>query len=82
MLPLVLRMRDGIDQIFSRYVGPIFSELSAEEFDRWREGGQVGPGGLHRYVSRLAQYIPEDASRREFMEYASRCIQAMTMTKR
>lgn len=81
VLPLVMRMRHGIDQIFSRYVGPISSELSAEEFDRWRAEGQVGPSGLRRYISRLAGYIPEDGPRREFIGYASRCIQVMTVTK-
>lgn len=74
-------MRDGIDRIFSRYVGPISSELSAEEFDRWRQEGQVGPGGLHRYISRLARYIPQDAPRREFMAQASRCIQEMAVIR-
>jgi hypothetical protein len=78
VLPLVMRMRSSIDQIFSRYVGPISSELSAEEFDRWREEGRVGPSGLHRYISRLAGYIAEDGPRREFIGYASRCIQLLT----
>jgi hypothetical protein len=82
VLPLVIRMRDNIEQIFSRYVGPISAELSAEEFDRWRQEGQVGPTGLHRYISRLAKYIPDDGPRREFMGYASRCIQAMAVVKR
>jgi hypothetical protein len=74
VLPLVMRMRGDIDQVFSRYVGPISSELGAEEFDRWREEGHVGPSGLHRYITRLARHISDDAQRREFMRFASRCI--------
>lgn len=82
VLPLVMRMRSHIDQIFSRYVGPISSELSVEEFDRWREEGRVGPSGLHRYISRLARYISEDGPRREFIGHAARCIQITASPKR
>lgn len=81
ILPLVMRMRASIDQVFSRYVGPISAELSAEEFDRWRLEGQVGPRALHRYISRLARYIPEDELRRDFMGYAARCIQLLAVAK-
>lgn len=81
VLPLVMRMRSNIDQVFSRYVGPISSELGAEEFDRWREEGQVGPNGLHRYITRLARHISENAQRREFMRFASRCIQVAAVAK-
>jgi hypothetical protein len=70
-----MRIRSNVDQVFSRYVGPISSELGADEFKRWCEDGQVGPSGLHRYIGRLAKYISEDARRREFMRLASRCIQ-------
>jgi len=81
VLPAVMRMRSNIDQAFSRYVGPISSELGAEEFDRWCEEGQVGPNALHRYITRLARYISEDAQRREFMRLASRCIQVVSIAK-
>ena len=81
VLPLVMRMRSNIDRVFSQYVGPISSELGAEEFDRWCEEGQVGPTGLHRYITRLARYISEDDRRREFMRSASRCIQVASATK-
>jgi len=81
ILPLVMRMRSNIDQVFSRYVGPISSELGAEEFDRWREEGQVGPRGLHRYITRLARHISDDAQRREFMRFASNCIQVAAIAK-
>jgi hypothetical protein len=81
ILPLVMRMRSNIDQVFSRYVGPISSELGAEEFDRWREEGQVGPRGLHRYITRLARHISDDTQRREFMRFASHCIQVSGIAK-
>lgn len=81
VLPLVMRMRSNIDQVFSRYVGPISSELGAEEFDRWREEGQVGPSSLHRYITRLARHITDDAQRREFMRLASGCIQVGAVAK-
>lgn len=74
VLPPVLRMREQIDGVFTRYVGPIARELCADEFNRWRAEGQLGPGGLHRYIARLARYIETNESRREFMKYASRCI--------
>lgn len=81
ILPLVLRMRDGIDSIFGRYVGPISVDLSAEEFDKWRREGRVGPRGLHRYVSRLARYIPEEVPRREFIAQALRCVQQLAVPR-
>ena len=81
VLPTVMRMRSHIDLVFSRYVGPISSELGAEEFDRWRDEGEVGPKGLHRYITRLARYIPQDDQRREFMGFASRCIQLLSVAR-
>ncbi len=75
VLPLVvLSIREQIDRVFARYVGPIASEIGREEFDHWRESGQIGPLGLHRYISRLARHIPEENSRRAFMREASECI--------
>lgn len=74
VLPPVMRMRALIDDVFTRYVGPIAAELCYDEFSRWRAEGQLGPGGLHRYISRLARYITEDALRHDFIKYASRCI--------
>lgn len=74
VLPPVKRMCAQIDLVFTRYVGPIAAELCLDEFDRWRAEGQLGPGGLHRYISRLARYISDDEPRREFVQQASRCI--------
>lgn len=74
VLPPVMRMRAQIDGVFTRYVGPIAAELCHDEFGRWRTEGQLGPGGLHRYITRLARYITEDAPRHEFIKQAARCI--------
>ena len=81
ILPPVLRMREQIDEVFTRFVGPIATELCLDEFNRWRTEGQIGPGGLHRYISRLARYISDDPSRHEFIKYASRCIRLSAAVK-
>jgi hypothetical protein len=73
-MPLVLRMREQIDRVFVRYVGPIAVELSREEFDRWCLLGQTGPSALSRYITQLAGFISEDAPRRKFITEANACI--------
>lgn len=75
VMPVVARIRDQIDQVFARYVGPIAAELGREEFEHWRAEGQVGPTALHRYIARLARYVSDEASRRAFINDATRCIQ-------
>lgn len=75
VLPLVLRIREQIDLVFARYVGPISVELSKEEFEQWRAEGQVGPGSLSRYIARLSRYIPQASQRQAFMSEAAKCIQ-------
>jgi hypothetical protein len=75
ILPPVLRMCEHINEVFTRYVGPIATEVAADEFDAWRTAGQVGPNGLQRYIARLARHIPEDGARREFIIAALQCIQ-------
>jgi len=77
---LVLRIRDQIDGVFARYVGPIAAELCREEFDHWRAEGQVGPSALHRYIARLGRYINDDATRRLFIGDASKRIQISNNT--
>lgn len=79
--PLVLRIRAPIDQAFTRYVGPIAGELCDDEFKRWRDEGPVGPLALHRYISRLARYISDEALRRSFISEASKCIQIANIGK-
>jgi len=74
VLPLVLRIREQIDEVFTRYVGPISAELCREEFERWLSEGQVGPSALHRYIGLLAKYIADDAVRRTFIGEASKRI--------
>lgn len=81
VLPPVMRMREQIDGVFTRYVGPIAAELCSDEFARWRGEGRLGPGGLHRYIARLARYISEDDSRRDFLRHASRCIRLSVVAK-
>ncbi len=75
MLPLVLRIRERIDEVFARYVGPISRDLSQDEFERWRAEGQVGPRALSRYIARLARYIPQAMQRQVFIADAAKCIQ-------
>lgn len=75
ILPLVQRIRVEIDDVFARYVGPISGELAHEAFEAWRAEGQVGPGGLPRYIARLARYIPQANQRQAFFMDASKCIQ-------
>jgi hypothetical protein len=82
VLPLVVRIRDQIDQVFVRYVGPIATELGHEEFEHWRTEGQVGPTALHRYISRLARYISDEPSRRKFVGDATKCIHVPNGGKR
>jgi hypothetical protein len=77
VLPLVLRMREQIDQVFSRYVGPISAELSNEEFDRWLADGQVGPRALNRYILRLSRYIKQASERETFIREASQRMQVL-----
>ena len=81
VLPLVLRIRERIDQVFARYVGPIAAELCGEEFDHWRAEGQVGPSALNRYISRLAKYVAAELPRRSFIDEASKCIQVSDGSK-
>ena len=76
ILPLVHRIREQIDQVFARYVGPISSELSQEEFGNWRDEGQVGPRALHRYIARLARYVSQADQREAFINEATKCIQS------
>ena len=71
ILPLVLRIRDQIDEVFARYVGPISSELGQEEFENWRNEGDVGPRALHRYIARLGRYITQAKQREAFIKEAS-----------
>ena len=71
----MLRIRDHIDEVFARYVGPICPDLSQDEFERWRAEGQVGPRGLNRYIARLARYIPQVTQRQAFIADAVKCIQ-------
>lgn len=78
VLPPVMRMLAQIDDVFTRYVGPIAGELSRDEFQQWRAEGQVGPRGLHRYIARLARYIKKDAERQAFINDASKRIQLNT----
>jgi hypothetical protein len=74
VLPLVLRIRERIDEVFARYVGPISSDLSVDEFERWRAQGQVRPRGLSQYIGRLARYIPQVTQRQAFIADAAKCI--------
>ena len=78
VLPLVLRIRRRIDEVFARYVGPISADLSDEEFERWRLGGHVGPRALPGYIARLARYIPQAVQRQAFIADALNCIQVTT----
>lgn len=82
VLPAVLRIRERIDDVFARYVGPIAPELSRDEFEHWCAEGQVGPSGLHRYIARLGRYLSDEASRRAFIGEASHCIQLQNPNKR
>lgn len=75
VLPLVMRMVAQIDDVFTGYVGPIAAELSRDEFIGWRAEGQVGPGGLQRYIARLARYIKKDTERKSFIRDALKRIQ-------
>ena len=75
VLPPVLRMRDQINDVFTRYVGPIATELCRDEFNQWHVEGEVGPTALNRYIARLTRYISDDTSRRAFINEAVRCIQ-------
>jgi hypothetical protein len=75
VLPTVLRMRDQINDVFTRYVGPIAVELCRDEFEHWHAEGEVGPTALNRYIARLTRYISDDAARRAFITEAVRCIQ-------
>ena len=75
VLPLVQRIRRHIDEVFARYVGPISSDLSEEEFERWRLGGHVGPRALPGYIARLARYVPQAVQRQAFIADALKCIQ-------
>lgn len=75
MLPLILRLRGQIDEVFARYVGPISRELSQEEFDKWRADGPASPLGLHRYIARLASYISSAKEREAFIAEATGSMQ-------
>lgn len=77
VLPLVVRIRQHIDEVFARYVGPISADLSEEQFERWRADGHVGPSGLPRYIARLGRYIPQTAQRQAFVAEALKCIQVI-----
>lgn len=81
VLPLVLRMRDQIDRVFTRYVGPIATELSREEYEHWRTEGHVGPLALQRYILRLARYLTDETQRRAFIVEAEKCIHVIPGTK-
>lgn len=81
VLPLVVRIREQIDDVFTRYVGPIAAELCREEFEAWLEDGQVGPSALHRYISRLANYITDHAPQRAFIVEASKRIDVLNNKK-
>lgn len=81
ILPPVLRMRDRINDVFTRYVGPIAAELCRDEFERWRVEGDVGPTALNRYIARLTRYISDETTRRAFTLDAIGCIQ-LTSTKK
>jgi hypothetical protein len=74
-MPPVLRMREKIDGVFLRFVGPIARTLCDEEFERWRQQGQVGPSALRQYIERLSLFIDADLQRRNFVLEAGKCIQ-------
>ena len=71
ILPVVRRMKNNIDALFLRYVGPIGETLADEEFDTWLENSSTGPSGLLNYIQLLSQHIPDQTKRREFSDEAS-----------
>ena len=70
VLPVVIRIRDKIDQQFIRYVGPIGEAICDDAYEDWVVRGSIGPTGLRRYIDAIATEIPNPKKSSEFTKSA------------
>ena len=81
ILPVVTRTCSQVDEIFARYVGPIGAVLCQDSFALWSRDNK-NLSAIGRYISLLAQYIPEIERRNTFIAEARRRVQqALGVTK-
>lgn len=59
-------MRDLINEVFVRYVGPIAHDLAAETWSAWLQDGNTGPSAIHDYIALLSRHIAEDGHKASF----------------
>ena len=71
--PATTQLCMKIDSVFTRYVGPISSDICAEEARHWRQQGQARRATIHRYILRLSKHIDGD-KRRAFITAAYDCL--------
>lgn len=74
VLPVVDRMRTEVDKLFAHYVGPIASAICSEYHEAWLKSGNVGPGGLRKYVMLLSREIPNAKRQADFLEKAAKLL--------
>jgi hypothetical protein len=70
VLPLVIKIRAQIDQLFIRYVGPIGKSICDDCYEQWVASGSIGPTGLRRYIDMISLELPDQIKMPEFKQRA------------
>jgi hypothetical protein len=70
VLPLVMRIRSNIDELFIRFVGPVGDAICEDCFNQWAASGSIGPSGLRRYIDMIAKDIPDPGKSQQFKKMA------------
>lgn len=69
-LPAVILIRDQIDTLFVRFVGPVGVTIAQEEFAEWLKIAPNGPSALSRYIQALSVNIFDKDQRSAFIRSA------------
>jgi hypothetical protein len=73
----LLRVCDGIDELFLRHVGPFASFLAEETRDAWLSGGnKFNATHAFEYLNLLAKHITDAAKRQRFVDDAMHLVRA------
>ena len=74
VLPVVIRIRENIDTLFLRYVGPVGDSICSDTYAEWVKSGSIGPSGLLRYIQMISVEIPNPKQSDEFKQQAAKLI--------
>ncbi|MCJ8312840.1 MAG: hypothetical protein HRU38_05180 [Saccharospirillaceae bacterium] len=66
ILPIVIKLKEKIDNLFVNYMGPVGVDICADQWKELLDAGRVRPTSLIKYKDLLALQIPNSSQQKAF----------------